>query len=110
MNNRLRVLRAERGWSQQDLADRLEVSRQSVNAIETGKYDPSLPLAFRIADVFAMKIEEIFLRENDHDPLLPSPIARRLDRHHRRAACRHQCLTKLALCPRRGARRIHGRS
>jgi putative transcriptional regulator len=62
VNNRLRVLRAERGWSQQDLADRLEVSRQSVNAIETGKYDPSLPLAFRIADVFAMKIEEIFLR------------------------------------------------
>lgn len=62
MNNRLRVLRAERGWSQQDLADRLEVSRQSVNAIETGKYDPSLPLAFRIADVFEMKIEEIFLK------------------------------------------------
>jgi len=63
VNNRLRVLRAERNWSQQDLADRLEVSRQSVNAIETGKYDPSLPLAFRIADVFEMKIEEIFLRQ-----------------------------------------------
>ena len=63
MNNRLRVLRAERKWSQQDLADRLQVSRQSVNAIETGKYDPSLPLAFRIADVFGMAIEEIFLRE-----------------------------------------------
>jgi putative transcriptional regulator len=62
MNNRLRVLRAERGWSQQDLADRLEVSRQSVNAIETGKYDPSLPLAFRIADVFGLTIEGIFLR------------------------------------------------
>ena len=62
MNNRLRVLRAERNWSQQDLADRLEVSRQSINAIETGKYDPSLPLAFRIADVFEMKIEEIFLK------------------------------------------------
>jgi putative transcriptional regulator len=62
MNNRLRVLRAERGWSQQDLAERLEVSRQSVNAIETGKYDPSLPLAFRIADVFALAIEDIFLR------------------------------------------------
>ena len=62
MNNRLKVLRAERNWSQQDLADRLEVSRQSVNAIETGRYDPSLPLAFRIADVFAMPIEEIFLR------------------------------------------------
>ena len=63
MNNRLRVLRAERKWSQQDLADRLQVSRQSVNAIETGKYDPSLPLAFRIAEVFGMAIEEIFLRD-----------------------------------------------
>lgn len=62
MNNRLRVLRAERQWSQQDLAERLGVSRQSVNAIETGKYDPSLPLAFRIADLFAMPIEAIFLR------------------------------------------------
>ena len=62
MNNRLKMLRAEHGWSQQDLADRLEVSRQSVNAIETGRYDPSLPLAFRIADIFAMPIEEIFLR------------------------------------------------
>ncbi|MEJ2408870.1 MAG: helix-turn-helix transcriptional regulator [Novosphingobium sp.] len=62
MDNRLRVLRAERGWSQQDLAGRLEVSRQSVNAIETGKYDPSLPLAFRIAEVFDMAIEDIFLR------------------------------------------------
>ena len=63
MKNRLRVLRAEREWSQQDLADRLEVSRQSVNAIETGKYDPSLPLAFRIADLFEMAIEDIFLRD-----------------------------------------------
>ena len=61
MNNRLRVLRAERSWSQQDLADRLEVSRQSVNAIETGRYDPSLPLAFKIADVFELAIEDIFL-------------------------------------------------
>ena len=52
MENRLRMMRAERGWSQQDLAERLEVSRQSVNAIETGKYDPSLPLAFRIAELF----------------------------------------------------------
>lgn len=60
MNNRLRVLRAERAWSQQDLAERLQVSRQSVNAIETGRYDPSLPLAFRIADLFGMAIEEIF--------------------------------------------------
>lgn len=63
MRNRLRVLRAEREWSQQDLADRLEVSRQSVNAIETGKYDPSLPLAFKIADIFELAIEEIFLRD-----------------------------------------------
>nr|WP_218845209.1 helix-turn-helix transcriptional regulator [Novosphingobium marinum] len=63
VNNRLRVLRAERAWSQQELADRLDVSRQSVNAIETGKYDPSLPLAFRIADVFGLAIEEIFLRD-----------------------------------------------
>jgi putative transcriptional regulator len=63
MNNRLRVLRAERGWSQAELADRLEVSRQSVNAIETGKYDPSLPLAFRLARLFAMRIEEIFTDE-----------------------------------------------
>jgi len=63
VNNRLRVLRAERAWSQQDLAERLDVSRQSVNAIETGKYDPSLPLAFRIADVFGLTIEQIFLRD-----------------------------------------------
>jgi putative transcriptional regulator len=60
MNNRLKVLRAERNWSQQDLADRLEVSRQSVNAIETGKYDPSLPLAFRISEIFELSIEQIF--------------------------------------------------
>lgn len=63
MKNRLKVLRAEHGWSQQDLAERLDVSRQSVNAIETGKYDPSLPLAFRIADLFALHIEDIFLRD-----------------------------------------------
>ena len=63
MENRLRVLRATRNWSQQDLAGRLEVSRQSVNAIETGKYDPSLPLAFRIADLFGLAIEAIFLRD-----------------------------------------------
>jgi putative transcriptional regulator len=63
VKNRLKVLRAERDWSQQDLADALAVSRQSVNAIETGKYDPSLPLAFRIADLFAMPIEAIFLRD-----------------------------------------------
>ena len=63
MRNRLKVLRAERDWSQQDLAERLKVSRQSVNAIETGKYDPSLPLAFRIADLFGLPIEAIFLRD-----------------------------------------------
>jgi putative transcriptional regulator len=61
MENRLRQLRGERGWSQQGLADRLEVSRQSVNAIETGKYDPSLPLAFRIAELFGRAIEDIFV-------------------------------------------------
>ena len=60
MRNRLRELRAERGWSQQYLAEKLEVSRQSVNAIETGKYDPSLPLAFRIAKMFGKGIEEMF--------------------------------------------------
>jgi putative transcriptional regulator len=61
MENRLKILRATRNWSQQDLAERLEVSRQSVNAIETGKYDPSLPLAFRIAELFEAPIEEIFV-------------------------------------------------
>jgi putative transcriptional regulator len=62
VKNRLKVLRAMRDWSQADLAEKLEVSRQSVNAIETGKYDPSLPLAFRIADLFGLPIEEIFKR------------------------------------------------
>ncbi|HEX8415657.1 MAG TPA: helix-turn-helix transcriptional regulator [Sphingomicrobium sp.] len=61
MLNNLKVLRAMRNWSQGDLADKLEVSRQSVNAIETGKYDPSLPLAFRIAELFDLPIEEIFV-------------------------------------------------
>lgn len=60
MKNRLRVLRAEREWSQARLADELEVSRQTVNAIETGKYDPGLPLAFRISQLFEMSIEDIF--------------------------------------------------
>lgn len=64
MKNRLRLLRAERDWSQSDLAAHLGISRQSVNAIETGKYDPSLPLAFRIADLFALRIEDIFSAEN----------------------------------------------
>ena len=60
MKNRLKVLRAERDWNQGDLADRLGVSRQSVNAIETGRYDPSLPLAFKIAELFDLAIEDIF--------------------------------------------------
>jgi putative transcriptional regulator len=63
VKNRLKVLRAERDWSQQDLAQRLEVSRQSVNAIEKGRYDPSLPLAFKIADIFGLAIEDIFSRD-----------------------------------------------
>lgn len=61
MKNRLKVLRAERDWSQGDLAERLQVSRQSVNAIETGRYDPSLPLAFRIAELFELGIEDVFV-------------------------------------------------
>ena len=64
MNNRLKVLRAERNWSQAELAVRLDVSRQAINAIETGKHDPSLPLAFRIARLFNASIEEIF--NDDH--------------------------------------------
>jgi putative transcriptional regulator len=60
MRNRLKVLRAERNWSQAELALRLDVSRQAVNAIETGKHDPSLPLAFRIARLFSLSIEEVF--------------------------------------------------
>jgi putative transcriptional regulator len=66
MENRLRVLRAERAWSQADLAERLKVSRQTINAIETGRYDPSLPLAFRIARLFGLAIEAVFqLSSND---------------------------------------------
>ena len=60
MKNILRDLRTERGWSQSDLADRLDVSRQTINAIETGRYDPSLPLAFKIARQFKLRIEDIF--------------------------------------------------
>lgn len=60
MNNRLPALRAERGWSQGDLATRLNVSRQTVNALERGKYDPSLPLAFKIARLFSLPIEKVF--------------------------------------------------
>ena len=65
MKNRLRELRAQRHWTQADLAERLEVSRQTVNAIEVGRYDPSLPLAFRIARVFALPIEELFSEGNE---------------------------------------------
>lgn len=65
MKNRLKVLRAERDWTQADLAERLEVSRQTVNAIEKGKYDPSLPLAFRISRLFGRPIEEIFDPEEE---------------------------------------------
>ena len=63
MKNQLKVLRAQRDWSQADLADRLDVSRQTVNALETGKYDPSLPLAFKIARLFGVTIEQIFEEE-----------------------------------------------
>jgi len=66
VNNRLKILRAERNWSQQDLAERLGVSRQSINAIETGKYDPSLPLAFRISELFQLAIEQIFVSPTQH--------------------------------------------
>jgi putative transcriptional regulator len=65
MRNRLKVLRAARDWTQADLAQALEVSRQTVNAIETGKYDPSLPLAFRLARLFSLPIEEIFHDQAD---------------------------------------------
>jgi len=71
VKNRLRVLRAERHWSQADLAARLEVSRQTVNAIETGKYDPSLPLAFKIARCFNLPIEAIFFSDERHEPDTP---------------------------------------
>ena len=67
MKNRLRVLRAERNWSQADLATRLEVSRQSVNAIETGRFDPSLPLAFKLARLFGTTIEQIFSDDRVND-------------------------------------------
>ena len=60
MNNRIRLLRAEKGWSQAELADRVGVSRNSINSVENGKFDPSLPLAFRIADAFDLTVEEVF--------------------------------------------------
>jgi putative transcriptional regulator len=63
VKNRIRVLRAEKGWSQAELADRVDVSRNSINAVENGKFDPSLPLAFRIADAFGLPVEEVFLKD-----------------------------------------------
>ncbi len=63
MKNRIRVLRAEKSWSQADLAEKVGVSRNSINAVENGKFDPSLPLAFRIADAFEIRIDDVFLRE-----------------------------------------------
>jgi putative transcriptional regulator len=71
MTNRLKVLRAERDWSQADLATRLGVSRQTVNAIETGRYHPSLPLAFHFAHVFACRIEDIFQPDGNRPPETP---------------------------------------
>lgn len=65
MKNKLKVLRAERNWTQADLASALDVTRQTVNAIEKGKYDPSLPLAFKVASLFAMPIEQIFSHAED---------------------------------------------
>lgn len=67
MKNRLKVLRAERNWSQAELAEQLSVSRQTINAIETGRYDPSLPLAFRMANLFGMPVEDIFQLSEETD-------------------------------------------
>jgi putative transcriptional regulator len=75
MNNRIREARAERGWSQADLAREAGVSRQTINAIETGRYDPSLPLAFRLAAIFGTSIEEIF------QPDLPCPVDQAPNKH-----------------------------
>ena len=71
MKNRLRVLRAERDWSQAELADRLGVSRQTANALESGKYAPSLPLAFKVAKLFGMPIESIFTPESNSEESAP---------------------------------------
>jgi len=68
VKNRLKVLRAERGWSQEKLAGELGVSRQTTNAIETGRYDPSLPLAFKIAALFGKRVEEVFFLDGDSAP------------------------------------------
>lgn len=74
MNNRLRELRAARRWSQADLADQLDVSRQTVNSIENGRYDPSLPLAFRVASVFDLPIEGIFDPDDHSTPSRPPDV------------------------------------
>jgi putative transcriptional regulator len=71
MNNRIRVLRAERRWSQAELAERVGVSRNSINSVENGKFDPSLPLAFRIADAFGLTVEAVFLRDGKDTPESP---------------------------------------
>jgi len=63
VKNKLRELRQERGWTQEEMGDRLDISRQSVNAIEAGRYDPSLPLAFSIARLFKLRIEEVFMED-----------------------------------------------
>ena len=76
MTNRVRELRSERGWSQGELAGHLEVSRQTVNAIETGKYDPSLPLAFRIAALFELAIEDVFEPDDKPKRSTPTPAGR----------------------------------
>ncbi len=73
MKNRLRVLRAERDWSQADLAERLSVSRQTVNSIENERYDPSLPLAFAIAKLFQVRIEDVFAPEAERPPVSGEP-------------------------------------
>ena len=73
MRNLLREMRANRGWSQGELADRLGVSRQTVNALETERYDPSLPLAFKIAATFEMPIEELFFFDSRHSPVARTP-------------------------------------
>jgi len=67
MKNKLKVLRAERGWSQEELGKLVGVSRQAINAIERGKFDPSLPLAFNLADIFNLPIEQIFIRPDSHN-------------------------------------------
>lgn len=74
MNNELRALREDVGWSQGVLADRLDVSRQTVNALETGRYDPSLPLAFRIARLFGLPIEAIFHPDDEPPRVLTTPV------------------------------------